>query len=359
MATSTRPFHVISGSLVRDVICRSRPEVVGVVQDAYLAHDRGRTVNPPSVFLRFPDKPTARIIALPAFLGGDAVAAPAPAPDPGLIDADAGGVAGIKWVASFPGNLERNLPRASAVLLLNDYETGYPFACLEASQINAARTAALAVVAAEELTGGRTADTIAVVGAGIIARNIVEFFAAQRWSVARYLVHDVVPAYASAMVDHIGANAERADAIADAIADADVVVLATTAASPHLIEPGTFRPGQVVLNISLRDIGPEIIGSACNVLDDVDHCLTAGTSPHLAEQLYGHRGFVAGTLGQVMRRDLKLDDDRPRIFSPFGLGVLDLAVGLHVHRAVVAAGAGLAIDDFFAEGERWHGLGTS
>jgi 2,3-diaminopropionate biosynthesis protein SbnB len=342
------PFHVISGPLVRDVISRSRPEVVGVVQDAYLAHDEGRTVNPASVFLRFPDKPSARIIALPAFLGGDAA-----------VGAPGGqGVAGIKWVASFPTNLERNLPRASAVLVLNDYETGYPFACLEASQINAARTAALAVVAAEELAGGRVADTIAVIGAGIIARNIVEFFAAQRWAVDRYLVHDVVPAYAAAMVDHIGGNASLAASSAEAIAQADVVVLATTAATPYLLEPGTFRPGQVVLNISLRDIGPEIIGSACNVLDDVDHCLTAGTSPHLAEQLYGHRGFVAGTLGQVMRRDLKLDDDKPRIFSPFGLGILDLAVGLHVQRAVAAQGLGLGIDDFFAEGERWHGLGT-
>jgi hypothetical protein len=60
--------------------------------------------------------------------------------------------------------------------MLNDLETGYPFACLEAAQISAARTAASAVLAAELLTrlaqrrqggGGR---------GGVISRNILEFF---------------------------------------------------------------------------------------------------------------------------------------------------------------------------------------
>src|SRR5664280_1895074 len=124
-------FSVVPGSSVRRILSTSRPDVVETVRRAYLLHHEGETVNPPSQFLRLPDKPSARIMGLPAYLGGDFRAA------------------GMKWIASFPTNVAQNVPRASAVLLLNDYDSGYPFACLEASQISAARTAASAVLGAE------------------------------------------------------------------------------------------------------------------------------------------------------------------------------------------------------------------
>ncbi|WP_033439530.1 2,3-diaminopropionate biosynthesis protein SbnB [Saccharothrix sp. NRRL B-16314] len=332
-------FNVVGGTVARDIIGAARREIVEVVRSAYLTHHAGQSVNPNSYFLRFPDKPSARIIALPAYLGGDY------------------GVAGIKWIGSFPQNIERNVPRASAVLLLNDYETGYPFACLEASQISAARTAASAVLGAEELLGSRKARRIAVVGSGVIGRNIVEFFAARDWEVEEFSVFDKVEQYAGLFCDHIrttiGAAAQPAASLEAAIKGADVVVLATTAAEPYITDPGAFAPGQVVLNVSLRDIDPGIILSSHNILDDVDHCLTANTSPHLAEQASGSRDFIDGTLGGLMLGEVSIGADKPRIFSPFGLGVLDLAVGGFVFGRAVEQQTVVPIDGFFGETERW------
>ncbi|MGO4753152.1 2,3-diaminopropionate biosynthesis protein SbnB, partial [Streptomyces sp. 2MCAF27] len=53
------------------------------------------------------------------------------------------------------------------------------------------------------------------------------------------------------------------------------------------------------------------------------------------------------TLADLLRGRLHRQHGRPAIFSPFGLGVLDLAVGKWVHDRVVAAGRGHRERDFF------------
>src|ERR671919_1073831 len=140
-------LSIINGKAVCDIIRAHRADCIDVVRDAYLAHAQGQSVNPDSYFLRFPEKPDCRIIALPAYLG------------------DGFQVAGLKWIASYPGNVQRGFPRASAVLVLNNYDTGHPFAILQSSIISAARTAASAALAAHWLNGqsGR-AQTLGIVG---------------------------------------------------------------------------------------------------------------------------------------------------------------------------------------------------
>jgi ornithine cyclodeaminase/alanine dehydrogenase-like protein (mu-crystallin family) len=47
-------------------------------------------------------------------------------------------------------------------------------------------------------------------------------------------------------------------------------------------------------------------------------------------------------------------EGRPVVFSPFGLGVLDLAVGKAVYDEIVTAGQLHVVEDFFSELRR-HG----
>src|SRR6266511_691760 len=98
-------LSIINGKTVFDIIRAHLDECIGVVRDAYLAHDQGKSVNPDSYFLRFHGNHEYRIIALPAYLGNG-------------FD-----IAGLKRIASYTANIQRGFPRASAVLLLNNYET--------------------------------------------------------------------------------------------------------------------------------------------------------------------------------------------------------------------------------------------
>ena len=67
---SRSDFYVIPGSTVKSVLDSNREQVFVAVEAAYRLHSSGDAVNPDSYFLRYPTKPTARIIALPAHLGG-------------------------------------------------------------------------------------------------------------------------------------------------------------------------------------------------------------------------------------------------------------------------------------------------
>src|SRR6058998_2861198 len=169
-------LSIINGKTVFDIIRAHRGDCIDIVRDAYLAHAQGQSVNPDSYFLRFPDKPDCRIIALPAYLG------------------DGFHVAGLKWIASFPGNVKRGFPRASAVLVLNRHDTGYPFAILESSIISAARTAASAVLAAYWLSGrSRRAHSLGIVGTGFIARYVYDFLVDTGWEIEEVRLYDVSP----------------------------------------------------------------------------------------------------------------------------------------------------------------------
>ena len=332
-------FHVVPGSAVKSAIDGNRQKVFDAVEAAYRLHAAGESVNPNSCFLRYPDNPPARIIALPAHLGGEV------------------NKSGIKWISSFPANRAGNLARAAAVQILNDPATGYPLACIEASLISATRTAVSAALAAEHISPAPFEGTLRVIGTGVIARSTIEWLLFRNWKFRKISLYDVdrneAEQFATWLRDQQGIETELHSSLERALRGASLILFTTTALEPYFADEKLFAHSPSVLHLSLRDISVNVILASQNIVDDVEHCLKANTSLHLAETARGSRDFIAGTLVDVLDGKLELDPSKARIFSPFGLGILDIAVSDFILQEAVESGTALAMPDFFSNSVRW------
>ena len=322
----------INGEDVRVLLDGREQEILAAVAAAYKAHGRGDSSLPHSHFLRFPADERNRIIALPAYLG------------------DGFGIAGLKWISSFPANLEQGLNRASAVIILNSAQTGRPQAIMEGSVVSAKRTAASAALAASRLTA-RQPRAVGIIGCGPINFEVTRFLLAVWPELRKFYVFDVDGERAEQFRQKCGqwnVEVEVVPELTTALREAEVVSFATTAGTPHVFSRSACIPGSTILHISLRDLSPEVILSCDNVVDDVAHVCRAQTSIHLAEQLTGNTDFIRCTLAEVLEgtAPTKKDPQSVTVFSPFGLGVLDLAVAQLVMELASAEGRGTLLNNF-------------
>jgi ornithine cyclodeaminase/alanine dehydrogenase-like protein (mu-crystallin family) len=86
---------------------------------------------------------------------------------------------------------------------------------------------------------------------------------------------------------------------------------------------------------------------ADNVVDDVEHVCSNRTSLELTAQQQGDRDFIRATIGSILcGKQPPRAGDRPVIFSPFGLGILDLALAHLAYRLADEQSAGTIIGDF-------------
>lgn len=344
-ADRDRDTVILGAEAVARQLAGQERQILALVRETLLAHERGETCALESAFLRFPGDRANRIIAKPARIDGPAA------------------VAGVKWVSSFPGNLARRLDRCSSVLILNCVETGRPTAILEGTLINFQRTAACAALAAEVLPRARKRGTTGLVGCGNINFEQIRFLLTLFPDDREFRAFDRDPARAVTFVERCrreyGIAVAVADRLEELLAACDLISFATTASDPHLHSLAACAPGTLLLHTSLRDVGVDALLASDNVVDDVAHVCSANTSVHLAEQRVGHRRFIRATLGAVLAGDAppKPQAGTPTVFSPFGLAVLDLAVGRFVlDEAIRSGGSSISIRFMSAAGTAHAGL---
>ncbi|WP_308366753.1 MULTISPECIES: 2,3-diaminopropionate biosynthesis protein SbnB [unclassified Microbulbifer] len=229
---------------------------VDAITEGLALHARGEAVQPLKPYLRWPDAPhiADRIIAMPCYLGGERP------------------VAGIKWVGSREANpRERGLPRASALIVLNDAHSNYPVAIMEGALISGMRTAAVTAVAARHLALPGF-SSVSCIGCGPIARMQLITLLEQFSGIERVHLYDHNGAAAVSLKSSLEALRPGLDCVIsqsarEAVGEGELVVTCTTADKPY-IEYDWLRPGAFVSNVSIMDVHKEVFERADKVVVD-------------------------------------------------------------------------------------------
>jgi ornithine cyclodeaminase/alanine dehydrogenase-like protein (mu-crystallin family) len=136
--------------------------------------------------------------------------------------------AGLKWVAGFPENTARGLPYVSGLLILNDVETGFPLAVMDATWITAWRTGAATALAARHLARADS-SVAAMLACGVQGRTNLESLAALfplRKAYAYDVRRETRDSFAREMSARLGIEVVPVDEPRPAVEAADLVVTA-------------------------------------------------------------------------------------------------------------------------------------
>jgi ornithine cyclodeaminase len=163
-----------------------------------------------------------------------------------LMPSEWGGYVGFKLATVAPDNPASGRPRIQGTYLLHDAETLTPLAMLDGAALTTVRTAAVSAVAVDALAAP-DASRLVVFGSGPQARSHV---AAMR--VVRPIGEVVVIARDPERTRRFAADVDaRPGTVAD-VADAEVVVCATTSRTP-VFDGASLRPDATVVAVGSHE----------------------------------------------------------------------------------------------------------
>lgn len=281
-------------------------------------------------YLRYGDSRN-RIIAMPAYVGG-------------AID-----TAGIKWVASFPGNLEQGLQRAHSMTILNEAATGRPLAVFNAARISGIRTAAVsASVLRRYLTrdGLPSSWKVGIVGYGPIGRlhlRMIGEILGNR--IGAIVLHDIRGIDLQDVPEPLRDKVTVADSWQEAYTAADLFMTCTVSSEGYIDQAP--KPVSLLLNVSLRDFKPTILDHTSSILvDDWEEVCREGTD---IERMHLERGLVEADTLPISGLTTEAIQALPRteavMFNPMGMAVFDIAMAAYYYRMAEARSVGMTLPD--------------
>lgn len=319
---------------------------VAVMREVFKSHASGQVILPDEAYLSWTNDhdEQVRSLNMPAYIGG-------------LLNS-----AGTKIINGNIANPTRGLSRASGLTLLFDTTSVRIICIMEGAYISSLRTASVTLLSAE-LFKGREIESVAVLGAGVLAQAHIELLVkrlphvrlisifdldSRRIATLREALHTTLQSHEVELLETSTAES--------AIRKAQLIVPATTTTSGY-IEFGWLEPGSILVNISLDDPLPEVVFKADKVIVD-DWNLVKNDPRRLIGRMYRsghilgpdesaenkpHARPIDAQLGEVVlgTRTGREHMDDIILVNPFGLAIEDIALATHVYRSALEQQVGV------------------
>jgi len=308
--------------------------VLDVIESVLALHDEGKVLLPSKVILDLDERVRGRINAMPAYLGGSFE------------------ICGIKWIAGFPKNPSKyGIPRAHALTILNDAETGVPLAIMDGTYISAMRTGAVSGVGAKYLANPDS-KIVGMIGCGVQAKTQIMAIKEAVPSVSLLRAYDIngeaARRFALWVKEQISIQAEAAETPQDAVQGSDIIVTATVADEP-IVKDAWLKKGSLCIHVgSYQEEEEAVVLNTDKVVVDLwEEVLHRGT-PLLAKLYKAGRitdEKIYANIGEIIRgkKEGRTSREERIFFSPLGLGSEDIGVASFVYKEAKKKGLGTSL----------------
>ena len=252
----------------------------------------------------------------------------------------------LKVVSIYGRNPEKGLPTVVAAVLVLDPETGMPLAFMDGDSLTALRTGAAGGLAAD-LLSRRNARRAVLFGAGVQARTQL-MAALEVRALAEVTICDPVPAAAERLAEEVATwkNAPAVHIGSDpaAVADADIIMAATTTTTPlfdgNLLKPGTHVTGVGSFTPDMQEIDAATVKRARVVVDSREACLAE------AGDIIKAGATIDAEIGEIVNGTSpgRENDDEITFFKSVGVAAQDAAAASAVLAGAQEKNRGQIID---------------
>jgi ornithine cyclodeaminase len=257
-------------------------------------------------------------------------------------------VAGIKWISSFPKNIEKNIPRAHSIIVLNNAETGIPISVINTPLMSIIRTASVSGFFLSSLLKkkGPKNLSIGIIGWGPIGqfhyRMCLSLFRERIKSITIFDIRtinlDTIPKQYRNITNIVNCWEQ-------AYINKDIVITATVSDKRYIDKKP--RKGSILINVSLRDYKENVFKYVKNgiVIDNWEEVCREDTDIErfcLKEGLKKDKTFSLEEL--IDKKTLaKIKNLENIMFNPMGMAVFDIAVAKHYVDKATSYGKGVEL----------------